>query len=34
VGAFIAALMEALPLPLDDNLWIPVVSGLTLAWLR
>lgn len=34
VGAFTAALMEALPLPLDDNLWIPLVSGLVLTFLR
>lgn len=34
VGAFTAALLEALPLPLDDNLWIPLVSGLVLTFLR
>jgi glycerol-3-phosphate acyltransferase PlsY len=34
VGAFTAALMEALPMPLDDNLWIPTVSGLVLTLLR
>jgi dolichol kinase len=34
VGAFTAALLEVLPLPLDDNLWIPVVSGLVLTFLR
>ena len=34
VGAFTAALLEALPMPLDDNLWIPVVSGLVLTLLR
>ena len=33
-GAFAAALLEALPLPLDDNLWIPVASGLVLTALR
>ncbi len=34
VGAFTAALLEALPMPLDDNLWIPTVSGLVLTLLR
>jgi diacylglycerol kinase (CTP) len=34
VGAFTAALLEALPLPIDDNLWIPLVSGLVLTFLR
>lgn len=34
VGAFAAALLEALPLPLDDNIWIPLVSGLVLTFLR
>lgn len=34
VGAFAAALLEGLPLPFDDNLWIPVASGLVLTALR
>ncbi len=34
VGAFAAALLEALPLPLDDNFWIPTISGLVLTALR
>ena len=34
VGAFAAALLEALPMPLDDNFWIPTVSGLVLTALR
>jgi dolichol kinase len=34
VGAFTAALLEALPMPLDDNLWIPTVAGLVLTALR
>lgn len=30
IGALFAALVEMLPLPFNDNLWIPVVSGLFL----
>jgi dolichol kinase len=33
-GALVATIVEALPLPLNDNLWIPTVSGLFLTALR
>ena len=33
VGAFLATLVESLPLPLDDNLVIPLVMGLTVQGL-
>ncbi len=28
VGALVAAVVEFLPVPIDDNLWLPVLSGL------
>lgn len=34
LGALTAALVEALPMPLNDNLWIPLVSGLLITFLR
>jgi dolichol kinase len=34
VGAFVAALVEILPIPVDDNFRIPLVAGLVLEWLR
>lgn len=34
LGALTATLVEALPLPLNDNLWLPLVSGLALTLLR
>jgi dolichol kinase len=33
-GAILATLLEALPLPFNDNLWIPLVSGLGVVLLR
>ncbi|HOW27624.1 MAG TPA: hypothetical protein PK876_03860 [Elusimicrobiota bacterium] len=34
IGALIATLCELLPLPFDDNLWIPWIPGITLSVLR
>jgi len=34
VGAFAATLAEALPLPLNDNLWIPLLSAAALTATR
>ncbi|HRY28610.1 MAG TPA: hypothetical protein P5079_01085 [Elusimicrobiota bacterium] len=34
VGALVATLAEILPLPLGDNLWVPVLSGAALSLLR
>jgi dolichol kinase len=33
-GALVATVLEILPLPLNDNLWIPLLSGLFLTALR
>ncbi len=33
VGAFAAAVVEILPIPVDDNFRIPLVAGLVLEWL-
>jgi len=33
-GALTATLLEALPLPLNDNFWLPLLSGLVLAGVR
>lgn len=33
LGAFVATIMELLPLPLNDNFWVPVSSGLFLTLL-
>jgi dolichol kinase len=33
LAAFVAALVEVWPLPVDDNFRIPLVSGLVLEWL-
>ncbi len=34
LGALVATAAEALPLPLNDNLWLPLLSGLALTLLR
>jgi len=34
LGALAATLIEILPLPLNDNLWIPMLSGLALTMMR
>jgi dolichol kinase len=34
LGAVAATILEALPLPLNDNLWMPLISGLFLTVLR
>ncbi len=34
LGALVATLLEVLPLPLNDNFWIPVASGLFLTFMR
>lgn len=34
LGALAAALVEVLPIPVDDNFRIPLVSGLVLHWVR
>lgn len=33
-GALVATVVEALPLPLNDNLWLPLLAGLALSGLR
>ena len=34
LGALTAAVMEVLPLPGKDNLWIPVGCGIVMGWMR
>jgi diacylglycerol kinase (CTP) len=34
LGALVATVVEAVPLPLNDNLWLPLLPGLALTWLR
>ncbi len=34
VGALVATVAEALPLPVNDNLWLPLLPGLALMFLR
>lgn len=34
IGALAATLLELAPLPLNDNLWIPILTGLLLTSLR
>ncbi len=34
VGALIATAIEFMPIPLNDNLWMPFVPGIVLAYLR
>jgi dolichol kinase len=34
IGAAVATIIELLPLPLNDNFWLPVLSGFTLTFLK
>ena len=34
LGALVAAIIEVLPIPVDDNFRIPLVAGLVLQWAR
>lgn len=34
IGAVVAVIIELLPIPLDDNLRIPISSGLVMQWLQ
>jgi dolichol kinase len=34
IGALLATIAEALPLPLDDNLWIPLIPAAAISLLR
>ncbi|OGS23272.1 MAG: hypothetical protein A2252_09315 [Elusimicrobia bacterium RIFOXYA2_FULL_39_19] len=34
IGAFVAVIIELLPLPLNDNFWVPVASGFALTFFK
>ena len=34
IGAIVATIIEVLPLPLNDNFWLPIISGFVLTFLK